>query len=484
VIIWHLYRIALGHVSLLATGCAGLLLLGTFLRWERRGRSVSVVLAAFGVVVLDAALYPSTAATQLVSVFHPYVAGQSFRLTQIVIAVALVARLLARGMPRRVQAVTLLWLVFFVWYFTAAVTGLMQGNDSHLVTSRAMLVLEAGGMLVLASGVAPRDYFDDRGLPRLVVASGAMAAVLFVMSSAKVSVTTGWPHLPLLDFGEMGADAATLFPAIGLVGFAMELSTKRRRPLVLVASTVLVLAVFASTQRAARLGLAVALGVFLVTVIWPRRRRFTARTADLALVAACALAIAASSVFVHAVSGETRPSIAAALPFSSYTTQAVRSDYRQGSVQSRYNEWAVARPLIRARPVAGYGLAKTFVHYDVGTGTFIDYDITNNIALDLLVRTGAVGLVLFVSALAGTLAGAWRVWRRASSDTVSLVAAMTGAVLVGFIAKGMVESVLNEFHLTPLLGFLAGLVLALVAGDRTSDAGSAVASGSGASVEQ
>jgi O-antigen ligase len=142
-------------------------------------------------------------------------------------------------------------------------------------------------------------------------------------------------------------------------------------------------------------------------------------------------------------------------------------------VHSRYNEWRAAEPLIRDRPVFGSGLGTTFQHYEIGTATFVDYDLTNNIALDLLLRVGAIGLALFAAAIGATLAAAWRVWRRARSDTVALLGAMAFAVLAGYLAKGMVESVLNEYHLTPLLGLLVGLVGALAAAQDDPDADSA-----------
>lgn len=464
--ITNLILFAAAHLSLLVEAVLTLAILRAFVRAERRGRSVSVVLTALGVVVLDAALYPGTAATQLISVFHPSAGGQTVRLSQIVIAFGVIARLYARGMPRRVQPVALLWLGFFLWYATASVTGIMHGYDSHLVLSRGMLVLEAGGMMLLCSGVAPADYLENRGLPRFVVLSGALAGIIFVMAEAGIRITASLPHLPLLDFGLMGSDAATIFSAIGIIGFGVELSRRHRRPLVLIASTVLVMAFLASPQRAARLGVAVTLVLLLVAVVWPRRRRLRARSGDLVLIITCAVAIVAGTVFMTAVFSTPQSSVSAAIPFSKYNSQAVSSSYRTGSVQSRFNEWDAALPLIRAEPLVGNGVGKTFLHYDVGTNTFIEYDITNNIFLDLLLRTGAVGLVLYLLAIGGTFASAWRVWRRSVSDQASIMAVTVGAVLGGFIAKGMVESVLNEFHLTPLFGFLVGLILALAGAER------------------
>jgi O-antigen ligase len=253
-----------------------------------------------------------------------------------------------------------------------------------------------------------------------------------------------------------------------VIGFALALSGPKRRPIMLVASVLLILTVFASPQRAARLGLAVALLLLVVATLWPGRRRRSTRTGDLAILVTGLLGIAAASVFVKSVFGNSQASLVSALPFSKYTTRAVSSSYRQGSVQSRFNEWAAAWPDVRSHLLFGNGLGKTFVHYDIGTAQFITYDITNNIGLDILLRTGIVGLLLFVVALGATFRTALRASRQSASDAVSLLIVTTGAVLGGFIAKGMVESVLNEFRLTPLFGFLVGLVLAF-AHERRDD---------------
>jgi O-antigen ligase len=479
VILLHLYRMAMGHAQLTATLAIAVAVFAVFLRWERSGRAVMVVLTILGVLLLDATLYPSTEAMTLPGIFHPTIAGQNIRLIQVLVALGLLARLLGPGRPRRLDLTGGLWATFCACYLTAAIVGLVEHNSHQLVSQRAMLALDGGGFALLVAGVPMRDYLADRALPRFIGFAGLLATANFVMAEAGVRVFASLPKLPLNDFGDMGSDAATLFPAFGFLGLAMELTRQRRRTYVLLASAMLLLAPLASIQRAARLGIAVTIVVFLVAVLWPRRRRFHARGGDWIVVAAVAAAVVAGPIFVRSVAGEPTKSVAAAIPFSKYTTQALSTDYRQGSVHSRYNEWRAAEPLIRDRPVFGSGLGTTFQHYEIGTATFVDYDLTNNIALDLLLRVGAIGLALFVAAIGATLATAWRVWRRARSDTVALLGAMTFAVLAGYLAKGMVESVLNEYHLTPLLGLLVGLVGALAAAKDDPDADSAAAPATG-----
>lgn len=448
---------------LLVAVAAAVAVFAVFYRWERRGRGVAVVQTVMGVLLLDAALYPSTEATALVGVFHPSFGGQNVRLTQLLIGIALVAKACARGLPKRTEPAMLWWGAFFLWYATAGVVGLLVGNDQHLVVSRAYLVIEAGGMLVLTAAVPMHDWLDDRGLARLLRFGGVVAGVLALLDLAGVSVTAHLPRLPLLGFGSVGADAATLFLSLGLLGLAMETTRPQRRPGVLLASIVLVLAHAESSQRAARLDLVVSLLVFLVIVLAPRQRRFAVRGGELVLVGLALCAVVAVPVFTRAVSGSSQTSVLDAVPVVNVAAHVANSSYRQGSVQSRYNEWSAALPLIDEHPVLGSGLGRTFPHYDVGTRQTITYDITNNLVLDLLLRTGAVGLALFVLGFAGTVGAAWRVWQRGPSPQGALLTAMALAVTCGLLAKAMVESVLNEYHLTPLLGFLLGLVFAAAA---------------------
>src|SRR5687768_10314337 len=90
-------------------------LLGFFLlfrRLERGNRGVVVVLTVLGVAMADAVFYPNTTASKVVSIFHPDLLGQSFRLTQLVVPLALAARLSVHGLPRRIDTSAPLWLAF------------------------------------------------------------------------------------------------------------------------------------------------------------------------------------------------------------------------------------------------------------------------------------------------------------------------------------------------------------------------------------
>ena len=80
------------------------------------------------------------------------------------------------------------------------------------------------------------------------------------------------PGLPLFQFGQLGPDAASMFPMIGVIGFLVELSrSRRRRPWFLAACLVLVMTHLASTQRAERVDLYVTILVVLLACCFPAR---------------------------------------------------------------------------------------------------------------------------------------------------------------------------------------------------------------------
>jgi len=241
------------------------------------------------------------------------------------------------------------------------------------------------------------------------------------------------------------------------LGLASEMGRRRRSPTVLLAATALLLAHLVSSQRAARLGLAVVLITFLLVLLLPRGRPRPFSAGDAAALLAVILAAVSVPLLVWSITTSTGGSPLNAYPFLDRTLQAVDTGYRQGSVESRFNEWAEALPLIRDRPVFGNGVGTTFDHHDVGKDVVIRYDITNNLILDLLLRAGAVGLIGFTLAWVATCRLALLVWRR-GRDQVALLAVAAGCALAGMVAKAMVESIINEYRMTVLIGLLAGVV--------------------------
>ena len=97
-------------------------------------------------------------------------------------------------------------------------------------------------------------------------------------------------------------------------------------------------------------------------------------------------------------------------------------------------------------------------------------DLTHNIILDLfLMRTGLIGLILFVSALGVSLYEGIQVWRRHPDRFVAVLALGLVAVILGLVSKGMVESIFEKYRLACLLGLMLGMLRSTVVSMGWSD---------------
>jgi O-antigen ligase len=103
-------------------------------------------------------------------------------------------------------------------------------------------------------------------------------------------------------------------------------------------------------------------------------------------------------------------------------------------------------------------LGFTAQRYDVGTKKTVDSDLFHNIAFDVWLRLGLIGLLLAAGA-ALTLAGeALRSWRRATDTQVAGLALGGVVALAALLAKGMVESILEKDRLVVMLAVALGLM--------------------------
>ena len=119
----------------------------------------------------------------------------------------------------------------------------------------------------------------------------------------------------------------------------------------------------------------------------------------------------------------------------------------------------MARGLIADRPVLGWGLGKTYYYFEPGSMEFFKLDITHNVGLDILLRTGAVGFLLFLAALATSIFGALRTWYRSQEELIAALALGVTAAVLGLIGKGMAESILEKYRIAVVLGLFLGILL-------------------------
>jgi O-antigen ligase len=455
-------------MSSVSHGAIGVLVeLLVFFVWaydrERSGRGVHVVLALWWVALLDTVFYADTDANKLNGFFHPAVFGQNVRLVQLLIPVAFAAHLAFKGWPRHWAVSAPWWWAFSLWTVYGVFSGVVQHHSGALVFRQASILIYVIMMLAMTAAVPIWDYLDERRFTRFVTASAVIGGAMLALTEAGVSHTTNSiPGLPLFQFGQLGPDAASMFPAIGVIGFLVELSReRRRRPWFLFACLVLVLTHLASSQRAERVDLYLTIVLVLGFCLFRARRklRVSAFAVGSTLVGAVTLVVVAPMFVAGVQAAVSGQPTSVSIPLASQTLTALDPQHRQGSVQSRYNQWGVVEGLIAKRPFIGYGLGDTFVHYEEGSQENVVQDITHNIGLDLLYRNGIVGLVLFVGAIGSVLNAGILVWRRHAQPVVAALALAASAALVGLIARGMVESIFEKYRLAVGMGVLIGLIL-------------------------
>jgi len=436
------------------TALAALIVVGGLFVWfchlEGSGRSSAVVGIVFAIVLLETAIYPDQNHVP-VGLFHPEYREQTFRLLDILVPAAILARLLRRrrapGSP-----LVLLWLAFLVWLATAGLVGAYEGNPLALVAFQGKAIIYLGTFL-LAASVPVGQYVADGRLERFVAWSAALALVLIASDLAGGTLNGDLPLLPLEGFGVIGTDAATMFSALGVIALALGLLAGDRRRRLLASAAVLLVAPAFGDQRAAFVGLGLALAIVVVAMLLSRRRVGVTPTEGMLAAAAVAGLLALSTV--PAVVAD-RP---VKLPLQDRISTTFGAYEEVLTTKDRINQWNAALPLVAERPVYGHGLGYEYVFWDEGYFFFKRTDLTHNIFGDLLLRAGIVGLALFLLAFGATAIAVARAWWSHGSDRTAAFALAVGAAVAGLIAKGMAESIFENYRLATVLGLGIGVMI-------------------------
>jgi O-antigen ligase len=424
-----------------------------FLHLERTGRPLTVILFLVGLLVVESALYYSPNEVAL-GLLHPEIGPLSFRVFDVLIPFAALARLLA-GHRASLPPAVLWWLPFVAWTVTSGILGFLQGNDPNLITFEGKLVVYLL-MVPLAAGVPARAYLESRGARRLIGASAVLAMLLSATHLLNVRLHAAIPLLPLDQLGTFGSDLASIFVAMGTVVLAVTLVVDRRRGWGLAAALPLLLCPIAVGQRAAMIGLIVSIGILAVMVPFGRRAVRTTPT-EIALV----IAVGACIVLLPTVAPAVTEDKAGPLPFANLVEQAFTSRSKQLSSEDRVYQWRKARQIIAERPLFGWGLGHEYVTWDPGYYTWRQTNLTHNIVGDLLMRTGVVGLVLFVIPVALGLLMALRGWRGLLDPRLAAIALGAAAAVGGLLAKGLVESIFEKYRLSIVLAVMFGIIVAM-----------------------
>jgi len=427
-----------------------------FRRWERRGKAHYVVVGLLIWLVVEAGLYQNENSIPR-GIFHPGSGSLQFRLPEVVISLALLARLSIRGLPKFAGVPALLWCAFAAWMTAALVEGILRHNNFTQITYEGKAIIYVVGAYALVAGTRVQRYLEGRVFERLVRWSALAALLLAALQLGHLQLNLKLPLVPLSAFGGIGSDAATIFSALGLVALLLELGKQRRSGLTLLAVLPLLMSAFLASQRAALLGLGAETAIVVLIALGPTARRRMRLT--LTEVVLCAFTIVAVIVAVAVVPAATveRP---VQLPLASTLKVTFGSVGKAESAQDRLNQWHAVLPDVKEHVFIGSGLGFEYSFYQPGPDTYLTTDLTHNIGLDLLLRTGLIGLALFIMALGVSLRDGFFTWRFQPDRMAGLLSLAILAVIVGLVAKAMVESGLENYRLATLLGLSLGFLRA------------------------
>lgn len=442
---------------LLALAIGGALALSWAVALERRGRTEVLIGVVLALVVIESLLFGSQNSVPA-GVFKPAFGAMSFRLPELLIGLGLVARVVVRGLPSRITTTGAAWILFSIWYATAAVLGYLMGNHVPEVLVQAKAIIYLAGAYVLV-GAIPVHRLISHSMRRWLLILAPVVAVMIPLSLSDTTIPLSLPFLRAPYFGGIGGDAGSLLVAVATVGLLVEASRRRRRPVVALAGLVLLVAPLASTQRAAVIGLAASSVVVVLATLTPAWRRnisVTATTIGLGVTALVAVGLATS---LFQVAEGDRP------PGAQVYEELFQATRKQQSAETRMLQWEEGQRLVSERPILGWGLGKRFSTFHPGLGEFRTGAGFHNVQIDLLVRSGIPGLALFAIAVALSLRDAWRVWQDHLDPRVAAFAMACGAALVGLLVKAQVESLLEKFRLAVIVGLLLGGIASAAASE-------------------
>jgi hypothetical protein len=440
-----LYFIALG----------GLAVLGLFVWLERSGRSEVVFGIILVLLIVEVVLYPGQGDVPSV-IFDPTFGGQAFRLPELTIPAALFARFLVHGLPRRLTWTDLAWGAFLLWWLEGTVIGLLGANPTKDVLFNGKAVIFIGGGYALASRLRPSWLLSPRTCSWMTALLSAAAGTLGLLTLTGRIIIVKLPLIPLDNFGPYQGDPSTIVWMLAILLALVEFCRRRPSAIRVAALLLLVASPLVGNQRASLVGLGAAVVVVAVAMVFPTwRDRFTSqRWSVLAPAVGLVLVIFSGAALATGMGAST--SARASQVVATFTAPG-----KQESAQSRIVLWGQAEKLIAEKPVFGWGQGE-WVTIPASRTVPAVRTPTHNIVLDLLLRNGLVGLLLFLIALLLAVNDGLRLWRRHPDPRVAAMALGCVAGLIGLVAKGSAESVFDQVLLSTMFGFLLGLVACAV----------------------
>jgi O-antigen ligase len=408
----------------------------------------------FGLLLFESMAFPDQIDLRS-AIFHPSIGGQGLRLPEILISIALAARLFVGVRPKRITTTGLLWGAFSAWYVLAAFRGAQHGQPLDAVIYQAKAIIYVPGGMVLAAGIRPSRLIQPKVVGWWLAVILATVIPFAAIARGSGPFELNLPALRMPDFGEYDPDAASIVLSVGVIALIVEGCRRRRRPLVAIGALVLLLSPLTVDQSASLLQMStvsVALGgLAIASTTWRHRVRAQVTEAGL-LVGVVATALVAI-YFVYSYEQRALP-LAASIQETAYV-----SPEGNASSYARVALWGETKNLIEDEPLLGWGLGTEptvklrYLADPVKT-------TSHNLVLDVWLRAGAIGIALLAGALALSLRDAWGAWRRHPDAKVAGLALGCLLAVIGLLTKGMVESIFEKYRLAAMLGLLLGVIAA------------------------
>ncbi len=128
-----------------------------FAQWERSAREHWVVFFILGMLIVEASLYGNYNDVPR-GIFHPGTGSFQFRLPEVVISVALLARLAVKGWPLRIGFPALAWTVVAAWWTLEMVEGLLRHNSTVYLPYEAKAIIYVMGGIRAGVGGAGAPF--------------------------------------------------------------------------------------------------------------------------------------------------------------------------------------------------------------------------------------------------------------------------------------------------------------------------------------
>ncbi|MFN8109862.1 MAG: O-antigen ligase family protein [Thermoleophilia bacterium] len=419
--------------------------------------------AVAGVVVFEAVAVPSQNDPG-VSLLRLPVGGQRISLAEVLLIGGALIYFVRERRRVQLRLPAVLWILFLAWYASAGFRGALAGHRLSVVAFEGRALVTLGVPILVLATLRGDALFSSRraqlfgayllapGVALWCVAVGRHILGLPIPAAGVV------PLLGSVNLSAFGADGATAISVVGTCLAAVALGGNRPRWRLVFGGGVLMASAVLADQRGAFLASlgsgAVIVGAVLANSEWRPDVLAAARQIPRGYVVAVCLA----TVGAILVAGPWQ--LAAGLHEQYVSTFA--STAKAESANSRVLQQESAVKDITARPLMGWGLGREYVRFEPGPNTYLVTDVYHNTALDIGVRTGAIGLSLFCVAVGATLIASLRASLEAGTRThVAGPILGAGASLIGLMLRSGVESLLEKYRLTLLAGLLLGSLLSL-----------------------